>query len=407
MSNSSDHKTMHIIYAILMILSLNPYFIWHIDFRIMWLFYFCITLFLIFKYQGAYHKSSSISYLVMFAVAFYSAKRGNAMAFFAPSLAVLPFFAFLFLDKKEQIMVFNRFKKIFSYVLAISLAAWVLLLIHIPLPSIPDFYGDPQNEASYYIVNNYFLVIQNYDALVDESVRFQSIFLEPGYIGCLSVFLLYLDDINLKKRDNKIFLATVLFSLSLAAWVLLAITLFVYMVKRRKMGTVVVVSVFLVGICYGSLNYNGGNNIVKELIIDRLEYDEDSGKIAGYNRTTDYFDDLFDRFIVSSDAMLGDYDGFNKLIKNGSHLVGWKAYTMKFGLWGLCTYVIYLLFVLSKSRKRVADVSWFAVHLLFFIRGDTLTYNLSFLIVYLAGYVLLDEEYEKASFLKISNNTKL
>ncbi len=196
---------------------------------------------------------------------------------------------------------------------ATKLIAWMSLLGIVEyvvvsafgLPSIVINYGDYVN----YIFFNYVFYIKNigeYSMMTGmDFQRFSGVFLEPGYMSSLFVFLLYAQKFNIKKFDNIVILGTILVSLSLAGYVLTFIAYFFHrMLKRRIMGGII--GIAFVGVLFYvvGINYNQGNNYLNNEIISRLEYDKEKG-ISGNNRTTDITRSYFDQGLANGDSWIG------------------------------------------------------------------------------------------------------
>ena len=91
-----------------------------------------------------------------------------------------------------------------------------ILLSFTNLPGIPMFH--PASEES--IFYNQILNLKVIGWTGEETSRFQSIFLEPGYMASLLSFLLYAVKYNFKRWENVVILVAIIVSFSLAGYII-------------------------------------------------------------------------------------------------------------------------------------------------------------------------------------------
>ena len=138
-----------------------------------------------------------------------------------------------------------------------------------------------------------------------DSIRFCSVFLEPGYLGTMLSFLLYVGRFNFEKKYNIVFLVALILTLSLAGFVIAALGWTLVKIQEGKSVKRLLQIVCVLGfIYYFGINYNGGNNIFNNQILSRLQYDKENG-ISGNNRTSHMTDDYFDYYMQNGDILLG------------------------------------------------------------------------------------------------------
>lgn len=122
---------------------------------------------------------------------------------------------------------------------------------------------------------------------------------------------------------------------SLAAYVLFVVIIFFNMWCQRKdiVKKMVAAVFFLAAICIVAFYYNGGDNLIHDLILMRLEIED--GEMVGDNRVTDDFQMEFDDFLQSSDIFLGremDWSTFGNS--------GFRVYIYENGLIGLLLVIL-------------------------------------------------------------------
>lgn len=197
--------------------------------------------------------------------------------------------------------IFETIAKWFAIILVPSMLLHVLFLIIgfppsliIINPIVPDNY----------IYFNYFILVKNI-IMSDYELRFCSIFLEPGYLGTLLSFLLYIGKFDFKKFYNIVFLLALVLTLSLAGYVIAGIAwIFIKFQEGKSLKRLAQVAMVFSAIYFGGTYYNGGNNILNNNIISRLQYDQDTG-IAGNNRTSHMADDYFENLTNSGEILTG------------------------------------------------------------------------------------------------------
>ena len=333
--------------------SLNAWFTWPIEI----IPFFSLTILLCLPYvitsfsAFSFAKKNVIPILLLITARIYCAggKEANLNTYFGAFLTVSPaIFALLLINKKKiELSIF--FIKSFAIILAPSLIIWILLLLKIPLPSF-GIISHPAWDA--YVYENYIFCLKNiriYD------IRFCSIFLEPGHVGMISSFLLFVSKFNFKKKSVWILLISIFFTLSLAAYVLAFISFSAYMALYSKARVTYFVTWFVIFACIYTffVNYNSGNNIVNELIISRLAYDSSEGDLAGNNRFSQEMDDFFESFTRGSDFFSGIGEK-RYTSKNLGNNAGFKVFLVTNGLIGTSLVLLFYLSVVYFNKNKLA-----------------------------------------------------
>ena len=211
------------------------------------------------------------------------------------------------------LILFNDSKNIAGHLEFLSISLAVILipgmvlwsaiqLDYFSLPGIPIQMGDGRDD-SYYFYNYYILL----DRIMIESNRFQSIFLEPGYLGTMLALMLYANKFNWHSWYNWILLAGLVFSQSLAGYATFAIGYLLYQgVQGFSIMKYVVPLFFLSLFVYSMQYYNNGDNYINHNILERLT-DESNDKYIfnGSIRTDDYTSQIFHDAFSSGDLLFG------------------------------------------------------------------------------------------------------
>ena len=252
-------------------------------------------------------------------------------------------YIFLKYDKQRLGKFSDILAKTLGGILLVSYPIFLLYLIGFPLPySDLDF-----NDGFYYFSNYYFFLIDE-RSLFSIIPRFQSIFLEPTYLGSTTALLLMTQRGKWKRWYNVSMLFGLFISFSLAGYAyIFAITFLNLWTNREKIVKKVVIAftVIVLGIA-GAFFYNGGDNLVHDLILLRLEMND--GEMEGNNRVTKSFDNEYDGYVQTTDIILGrdyDYSSFGDS--------GYKVYIYDYGLVGtllLFTFYFFLFRRFSDAR---------------------------------------------------------
>ena len=311
---------------------------------------------------------------------------------FFEAIALVPL---ILLNSRCQIDLLRRFQFLILSILTISLFFWFGHLLGIDLPSTDVTFGVVERngiDQDQYHFSNHFLYLVNQSWFFSSSsvapnhLRFSSVFLEPGYLSILMVFFLFINNFDFRKKRNFVYLLTIIASISLAGFLMGVFAFIAYRLQNLKYGLVsIVLFFFLIWIGgYFFEQYNGGNNIINKNITQRLEVEQNSGTIAGYNRTSERFDNAYTKFLSSGGILYGiRRDGMDKMFGDASN-VGYKVYIMTYGLLGLLLFIIYL-FSLSRLYGNYKSYILFFLYVIMFMRGHHTMYSYAFMLVFICG----------------------
>ncbi|KXT55481.1 hypothetical protein HMPREF2531_00087 [Bacteroides intestinalis] len=199
-----------------------------------------------------------------------------------------------------KIKLLRGFDLFMKCICCISLVGWCFYLIGIPLP---HYYSET---SDFYTHEVYYLFIAGANNILEELLpRFCGMFLEPGHVGSTSCLLLFINKFNFKNKSNFIYLLSIIFSLSLAAYCLLFIGLCLHFFLK---GVHIVKYILFMGAFAGifyvfGLTYNGGDNILNEKILSRLVVVD--GELSGDNRTSMLFDAYYEDWLKHGDVING------------------------------------------------------------------------------------------------------
>lgn len=271
-----------------------------------------------------------------------------------------------YLTNIEKYKVIGFVTRFLSIIILISLPAWFFHSHVMQLPlydtiDLTDMKGAPT------IMNNYLFFVTNSSVL--EMNRFYSIFDEPGVLGTLSAFILFINKYNFKKIENIIILIGSIFTYSLAFYILFLVGYFSLLFFKDKK-SFFIYSLALTFISLLVFYILKEDQTFQNVIIGRFS---DLGERSIDRRNGEYVNLFYNNFISSSNAFWGMGYPF---IKNNLYDLGnsYKLFIIEYGLWGIIillliylsmtyrksveSYILLLLFMLSFLQRIHAFTSW-------------------------------------------------
>jgi hypothetical protein len=327
-------------------------------------------------------KSNTIPVFFIIIIQLYVAKIDNVNGLIGALLSIVILSAVLLLNDQIKINLFQFFTRAFSIVLAISLLAWIFFLLGISLPhSHTNF-----NNGEYSFDNYYFFLLNNNYLIIP---RFSSVFLEPGHMGMISSFLLFANRFDLKNKNVLIIFICTLLTFSLAAYVLLLISVSAYIIlnSRKPFRNLILWSVCVFILFSFFANYRDGNNAINNLILMRLKIE--NGDIVGNNRVGRDFDDYFQQFMNSDNKFLGIGEAkYSKMIwKSGN--AGYKVFILQQGIFGtVLLFLLYFSMVIFKKSKL--SLMFLVVYILSFLQRAYALWDVELLIFITALPILFN-----------------
>lgn len=294
-------------------------------------------------------------------------------------------FSIIMLNDDSKKDLINTCIIMLSFILLISLVAWFLWMIGVPF----SYDMVPYGENDLYYFENYRFFLRNTTMVGDLLFpRFCSIFLEPGFLGCLISLILF---IRRYKMDfcGIILGVSELVTVSLAGWILVGLGMLFYFGLRSKKSILVLLStISIFFVLWGAArSINNGDNWINHGFFERLEYDKDTGTIAGYDRSTASTDEWFwNTFIKSTDVFFGSPSADAYLAVNDND---WKAYIVRNGIVGLSFFMLFAFFPFFSSLsqyKNIRKMEFVLSTLFFLIFAQTI--HLIFSVMYLAVLIL-------------------
>lgn len=305
-----------------------------------------------------------LSYLILFV------NNYSAGSYLIEMFVILDMFLILRAEEELMTKCITFICKVMAVMLCISMFFYVLYLFGFGMPSRSAVFGD----NNYSFTNYYFFMIDD-RALWTLIPRFHSVFLEPGHLGGATSMLLLTQMGQWKKWYNIVLIITSIVTFSLAAYAFMFTLVFLNLWVQRKniIGKIIMFIIFIAISATTAFFYNGGDNMVNNLILMRLEVNDKTGDIEGNNRVSEDFEKEFDSFMTSSDVFTGRE--FSKV--NDEHgNSGYRVFIYENGL--IVTVLVFLFYTLtfaSYKDRRFLLASVILALMMFWVRGYPLWYS--------------------------------
>ena len=239
--------------------------------------------------------------------------------------------------------LYQRFFKAFGVISLVSIIGWLFFLLGVNLP-----HSVLYDEVYGYQFDNYYIFLNSLVLLVP---RFSSIFLEPGQYAMVAVIFLHINGFKLKNVYNFAIFLSVLFTLSIAGYVIMLLSVSFLYFKKKNL--IYYISVFLVLAFVWSFSqtYNDGNNIINMKITERLHYED--GKLSGNNRNSADYDKFYNKFIETPQVLFGDRGASMHREWDGGN-AGYKVYIVTNGIIPTiaCVLLYFLMTGFSTDKKK-------------------------------------------------------
>ena len=372
--------------ASLLLVSLNPYFVWGwmpIAFSAAIIISFLLSFLVIDVYDG---NKLIKSYFVFLIVIVYSLLNAASLA---GSLALAISITLIVSLKGEYIcIVFNYFKKLFALALVPGLILWVIHHVfgfdHFYIGSMPEGYIPNKGKVAagigyaiypFAIVTDYML---NYPIY-----RFTGVLDEPGFIGTVCALMIASNRLKIKTKADFIILFSGVVSFSLAFYLILAIYYAFLSIKSfKKFAGFILAALVLVF-------FSSYNETVKKYTVDRLVIVD--GKVSGDNRQTEELEGSFERWM--------DSDGYDFFFGLTDYTIGgsssWKEIPLKTGFFGVV--LLLLLFILiyySLSNKLNLHFTFFAFVFLLSVYQRPYIVAPAFIVIFLFAVINSKSDYK-------------
>ena len=263
----------------------------------------------------------------------------NMNGYIGDAFNAVIFLSLFMLNIQDLVRLGNMLAKTFAILLVPSIFFYVLYLLGYSLPH----YHVVTTLGNYSYENYIFFLLD--DRFAAQLIpRFHSVFLEPAHLAIACIALL-LTQVRLWKRwYNIVIFVALIISFSLAGYVLMIAMLFgaSWMKRQAIMRKILALLCVCAVVTVVSIFYNDGDNLVNDLIIQRLEM-KDDGKLEGDNRVSEGFEKVYDNFAQSDRFLFGEgLDKYERYSTGGN-----AGYRVFFYVNGFISFIFLIVFYIT------------------------------------------------------------
>lgn len=349
------YKPVSVILAILLFVTMQPYFVWGI---MKYMTYIQIAMLLIFMANIRINENKQLFLFVFFAISLliipiYHQNNISGIVSFV-LIAAVPFL-------KDELFkgTYQVFLKIYTITISISMIVWVLYLLRIPLP-----YNqiDPLNSLKQwetYYQYPMLIVSLKFDSGIFSLIRFFGIYDEPGVVGTASLLLLYINKFNYKKISNIILLLSGIISFSLFFYV----GLFAYHgYKIFRKDTSKRSKLIFTGIAVGMIFFITFNEAAYDILGVRFAYDEQKKSFAGDSRATDDLKYYINEIRGTTTYFFGDTQ---QNVENYSDSAGYRNEILRYGALYLFCFIFFIIKYTYNYTRNDKEQFWTSLAMFF------------------------------------------
>jgi ABC-type multidrug transport system fused ATPase/permease subunit len=286
----------------------------------------------------------------------------NMNGYISEVFRITIFMSLFMLDTDDLSRIGNILSKSMAIILAPSIIWFILYLVGFPLPHSPI----TPHFSDYYSYENYYLFMIDDREFIKFFPRFNSVFLEPSHLAMACIALLMTQVGQWRRFSNIVLFVALVLSFSLAGYIFLIIILFSASWMKRKaiLRKVLFLVAFFVMIGIASVFYNDGDNLVNELILQRLAVNDD-GEIEGNNRVSEGFDAVYEDFVRSDQVLTGA--GLKKIQDFQYGNAGYKVFIYTNGLISVFFLILFFITLYFTATNRQGAIIMLLIHFVSFI----------------------------------------
>lgn len=251
-------------------------------------------------------------------------------------------------EEKSQFIIF--FTNLMGMLLLVSLSAYLLVLIGVDIPHSKIYY--PENTFYEYFDNYNFFIVVHDTRNFSIFARFQSVFTEPGHLSMMVALLLYANEYKFKKWQNIVLFLSLIFTLSLAGYLLFIAGIFLHRFSRSNKKVLMFIVLCIVALIFLGITFTYytkyPDSFISKTIISRLVPDKQKG-FAGNNRTSNRFKSAYKDFINEGSirTITGFGNSMNNDFPNGGN-ASYKNFVYEYGIIGFFLLgIMYISFMLG------------------------------------------------------------
>lgn len=323
--------------AIVLLAGIKPYYLWNapsvIDVGIK------ILAIIIFAFTANVLKGrNSILFILFFLFLFlFGLIRGVGLIDWL--FTIIPISCLPFVKERFGNNCYKYFIYIYSTLMAVSLIVWTAVLLG---SSLPAQIIEPLNSIKEYNYLGYPFLLVPLKENIMQSIRFASVFDEPGVVGTISLICLYINGFNMRKWYNIVILISGICSFSLMFYLGTLLYTGALLFKTNKLAVFFSI-IFVVAFYFATKD----NEVFEELIYSRVEWNQNEGSFSGDNRSRNGEKEYLEQIRGSSDYWWGSSPSVYKRFE------GSWGYRNVIIMYGMVFFMLYCMFfyVFAFNRK--------------------------------------------------------
>ena len=252
-----------------------------------------------------------------------------------------------------NIMIFNAaykiLRKIFIYISIFALIFWLLNLIGVPLLYYKFTTIERVNSLDNYRIYGLAVSLYRGDFPIGGGIeRICGVFGEPGHFGIYLGLMLAIEKFNFNSKQNILLLITGMLTFSTAFYGILALGIIYRIIEYKKLTKELIWTLPLLFV------------IIIVMLIDTRFFETAVGRVVNTNdvsnitdlvenRVYDYYIDIFDTFIKTTDAITGmGYNAEDMIVTN------WRGLVYRFGILGASFMFLLIVSIVIRSDYKYA-----------------------------------------------------
>ena len=348
--------------------TLTPWFLWPLHLKSQFLAFFPIAAAMLLSrtlstplFTRTDYQWPILTYcLCTFTIALLNGRNING--FIGEVLMAYVFLSIFMLRHEDLMRLGDVLAQSLAFLLVPSILCYFLYLGGFSIPHYPISMPD----TNYSFENYRFFLLDDRFAM-QLVPRFHAVFLEPAHLAIACVTLLLAQVGQWRRWYNIVIIVALIMSFSLAGYILMVYVLLAasWMKGRAIVAKVVALVVALsLGVMFVAF-YNDGDNLVNELILQRMEVN-DEGEMEGDNRVSDDFNKQFETFMQSDQVLTGvGYEKFQRTAQGGN--AGFRVFLYCNGFISLFMLLVFFGVMLSTSHNTRGKVVMLLFHAISFI----------------------------------------
>lgn len=373
---------MSIFYAIISVISLQPYFVWNNKYAVYAISFLCMVFFFVLiKMSETKVDVKDLLIIIIYVVLIYfNASIDNLKVLFGLLFLQIPIIVYLLGNDELKTNTYKYFVILFAISLIPGMIIFVFNLFGIDFPYTLI---KPLNELKggyykcYYVAVVYAANVTKYGSIL--FTRMCGIYDEPGVAGTICGLILIIEKLDIKKSfANKVLLIAGLLSFSMAFYILLLFNILI----NKKFKLLAFIVVVLTILNFSPFNKQYG--LFDKILFDRVKIT--NFKLSGDNRSSAQLDYAYNRFLKGDmiTILTGKGQGYVKDHVDGGGSSSYKILILERGMIFFLLYLFLIALLYYKNTNNLKNYYiYLAILLSIYQRPDV--FILAYIVLIVGG----------------------